>query len=377
MLICAIILLITKCNMDKVESVFQRKWFRYLLRVLILYFFSVVFKSFDLTFPHDMSAFLFRGQAFSALFILFGLLAWEGAILLCNWLQRRTRTRSLSFRSLVLIVGLIVYGLIVAYGFSFSYAVFDILLFQQYGAWKSFRGWSYDLIMGIFFFYMLIVAVNAIAFYYRNWKESQVNAERLMRENLQARYDVLRNQIDPHFFFNSLSVLTNLVYKDPDLAAEYITQLAKCYRYILDKKFENLVSIETELSFLESYTFLIRIRHQQSIGFMIDIADEIQQSGMVPPASLQMLVENAVKHNRFSANLPLLISIKDEGNYLVVTNNLRKRSMVHPSTGVGLDNISKRYELTSDKRIEVLETSEQFIVKIPIITLHENYHIRG
>lgn len=198
-----------------------------------------------------------------------------------------------------------------------------------------------------------------------------------MRENLQARYDVLRNQIDPHFFFNSLSVLTNLVYKDPDLAAEYITQLAKCYRYILDKKFENLVPIETELGFLESYIFLIRIRHQQSIEFTIDIAEDLKQSGMVPPASLQMLVENAVKHNRFSANLPLYVSIRDDAGYLVVTNTLRKRSMVHPSTGVGLDNISKRYELTSDKQVQIAETAESFIVKIPIITLHENYHIRG
>jgi LytS/YehU family sensor histidine kinase len=267
------------------------------------------------------------------------------------------------------------YGLLIAYLFGLCYSVFDIVLFKQYEAWNHFVAFSYDLNFGTFIFYLLLLAYNGVVLYYKNWKESQLNAERLMRENIQAKYDVLKSQIDPHFFFNSLSVLTNLVYKSPDLSAEYITQLAKSYRYILDKKFENLVTIKTELEFLESYSFLIRIRHQSSIEFHINISEEVKCTGMVPPATLQMLVENAVKHNRFSANDPLRICIKDEGEYLIIANDLRKRASVQNSIGVGLDNISKRYELTSDKRITITETDNTFTVRVPIIHSYEDYNI--
>ncbi len=166
---------------------------------------------------------------------------------------------------------LIVYGLLAALAFGFVYGVMDILFFNRREAWQSFTSISYNMIAGTFLFYMMILAFNGIVFYYKGWKEYQVQTERLMRENIQAKYDALRNQIDPHFFFNSLSVLTNLVYKSADLSADYITQLAKIYRYILDKKFENLVSIQTELDFLESYLFLIGIRHQNSIQFSADV----------------------------------------------------------------------------------------------------------
>lgn len=343
---------------------------------MVLLVFSVIFKSFDLTFPNGFSPFNLRGQAFSLMFIFIGLLVWEGAVLLSKYIERHTFNGNLSYKLLLLCFSLLVYGIFAACLFGFCYSVFDIFLFQNYEAWKSFSSLSYDLYFGAFIFYLLILAYSGIIFYYKNWKESQLNAERLMRENIQAKYDVLKSQIDPHFFFNSLSVLTNLVYKSPDLSAEYITQLAKSYRYILDKKFENLVSINTELEFLASYSFLIRIRHQDSIVFNIDINEKTKSTGMVPPATLQMLVENAVKHNRFSANEPLIIEIKDVDGSLIVTNDLRKRSALHHSIGVGLDNISKRYELTSDKRIEISETSGKFIVKVPIISNYEDYHIR-
>ncbi|AOM78598.1 sensor histidine kinase [Pedobacter steynii] len=364
-----------KMNATRMESVFQSKWFVYGLRIFILYLFSVVFKSFDLTFPHNFGTFLFRGQAFSLMYVVFGLLVWEGAIALAKLIERSTLKVHVSKRLVLLCLTLVIYGLLVSLLFGLSYSLFDIVLFHRYDAWKSFSSLSYDLYFGIFIFYLLLLGYNGIVFYYKNWKESQLNTERLMRENIQAKYDVLKSQIDPHFFFNSLSVLTNLVYKSPDLSAEYITQLAKSYRYILDKKFENLVPIQTELEFLESYSFLIRIRHQSSIEFDIHINENIKYIGMIPPATLQMLVENAVKHNRFSANDPLHIRIRDEGNVLVVTNDLRKRSVVQNSIGLGLDNIGKRYELTGEKRIEVIETKELFIVKIPIITTHEDYHI--
>jgi two-component system LytT family sensor kinase len=374
-MLIAVILLIMNRKGANMERVSRSKIFRYGMRAVVLYLFSLVFKSFDLSFPHDVGSFVFRGQLFSLMYVLLGLLIWEGAIRISNLIGDRAFNKNLSFKLVLMCVALLVYGLFSSWLFGLCYSLFDIVLFKKYDAWKSFSSFSYDLIFGAFIFYLLLLAYNGIIYYYKNWKESQLNAERLIRENIQAKYDVLKSQIDPHFFFNSLSVLTNLVYKSADLSAEYITQLAKSYRYILDKKFENLVTIKTELEFLESYSFLIRIRHQSSIEFDIDIPDDIKHRGMVPPATLQMLVENAVKHNRFSAGDPLRICISAEDDCLVVTNDLRKRFGVQSSIGVGLDNISRRYELTSDKQIEIIETNDKFIVKVPIIPGRENHHI--
>ncbi|MEZ2444336.1 sensor histidine kinase [Chitinophaga sp. RCC_12] len=355
-------------NFQENEKLFSSKLFLYLSRILILYTFSIIFKSFDHTFVKGLRILDYRGQMFSLFYVIFGLVAWEGATWLARTTERKTANKHTSGKLVFLSAVLVVYGMLVAFLFGFFYSVTDILLFNRYEAWDSFRHFSYDLNFGTFMFYLLILAFNGIIFYYSGWKEYQLQTERLMRENIQARYDALRNQIDPHFFFNSLSVLTNLVYKSADLSADYITQLAKTYRYILDKKFENLVPVQTELDFLDAYLFLIQIRHQQSIQFSADIPDKVKTKGMIPPVTLQMLVENAIKHNRFSAQDPLLITIKSDGHFLVVSNH--KRPKVHPeiSSGIGLENIQKRYALISNSNIEISETAEMFIVKLPIIS---------
>lgn len=352
----------------KNERIFYSKTFRYLVRIVILYLFSIIFKSFDLTFIQDVNNTFFRSLLFSLLYVTVGLISWEGAIWLARYVEKGVLKGYISNRLLVLCTALLIYGLIPAFLFGFLYAVMDIVVFNRYEAWESFKDVSYNMNFGLYIFYVLILTFNGIIYYYKGLKEYQVQAERLKRENIQAQYDALRNQIDPHFFFNSLSVLTNLVYKSPDLSADYITQLAKIYRYILDKKFENLVSIQTELDFLDSYLFLISIRHQNSIRFTAEIDEHIKASGTIPPATLQMLIENAIKHNRFSANDPLLIHVKSEGGYLLVSNQVRKKNVPEISSGIGLENIRKRYELASGKVIEIHKSDEVFIVKIPVIT---------
>ncbi len=352
----------------------QQKILKYSARIIVLYILSVVFKSFDLTFPSEMGKEFLRGQSFSLLVVVFGLAAWEVTSYFTEKIEKKFHNRPISFRLLVLSFGLLLNGVVVAFIFSFCYGVFDIVFFNRYGAWQSFSTLSYDLVFGVFIFYLLILGYNGIIYYYKNWKEAQLNTERLMRENIQAKYDVLKSQIEPHFFFNSLSVLTQLVYKSPELASEYITQLAKTYRYILDKKFENLVSVNTELEFLESYIFLIQIRHQDCIVLEIDIDEQVKNDGLLPPATLQMLIENAVKHNRFSKENHLYIHVKNENGLLIVSNNLNKRNDRN-TTGVGLENIMKRYELASVKKVEIIENSESFIVKLPIIYRYESSHI--
>lgn len=346
----------------------ESRWFRYLSRILILYIFSLIFKSFDLTFINNIGNYTFRSHIFSLYYVLLGLLVWEGATWLTRIVEKVSAHATVPTRLVFLCSALLVYGIFAACLFAFVYAVADIWLYNEYEAWRNFTALSYDMIFGSFMFYLIAVCFNGIILYYKRWKEYQVQTERLMRENIQAKYDALRNQIEPHFFFNSLSVLTNLVYKSADLSAEYITQLAKIYRYILDKKFDNLVSIQTELDFLESYLFLISIRHQNSIVFSEEIEEKVKEKGMIPPATLQMLVENAIKHNRFSSNDPLKITMKSEDGFLLISNPLRRKTVREISPGIGLDNIRKRYELASNRSIAIDESDDFFIVKIPIIT---------
>jgi sensor histidine kinase YesM len=354
-------------NFQENERLFSSKLFLYLSRILILYTFSTIFKSFDHTFVKGLQVLDFRGQVFSLVYVIFGLIVWEGAVWLARTIEKKTAARHNPGRLVILCGSLLLYGMLAAYLFGFFYALTDIVCFHRYEAWESFRAFSYDLNFGIFLFYLLILTFNGILYYYSGWKEYQLQTERLMRENIQARYDALRNQIDPHFFFNSLSVLTNLVYKSPDLAADYVTQLAKTYRYILDKKFENLVPVQTELAFLDAYLFLIHIRHQQSIRFSADIPEKVRMKGMIPPVTLQMLIENAIKHNRFSAQDPLLITVKSEDNFLVVSNHTRPKATPEISSGIGLENIRKRYALIGSASMEIIQEDELFIVKLPII----------
>lgn len=357
------------------ERMFNSRTFRYSSRILILYLFSNIFKSFDLTFIGDIGWFSARSNVFSISYVIYGLLAWGGASWLASTLERRMHGHSAASRIIILSVVLLLYGGLIALGFGFMYAGIDLLFFNRNEAWLSFTSLSYNMIVGIFMFYLIIITFNGFIFYYRSWKEYQIKTERLMRENIQAKYDALKNQIDPHFFFNSLSVLTNLVYKDPDLAADYITQLANTFRYILDKKLDNLVPVQTELNFLQSYLFLIGIRRQGSIIFQEKIDDHSRLNGQVPPATLQMLVENAIKHNRFSASEPLEVSIRSEDGFLFVSNTIRKKITPEYSHGIGLENIQKRYELVCGRSIEIDASTEKFVVKIPIIFNHESDHI--
>lgn len=356
-------------NFQDKEKLFSSKLLRYASRIVILYIFSSIFKSFDHSFiPGDLGMLSLRGQVFSLYFVLYGLAVWSGAIWLFRFIEKKMVRRHTSTRLVALCIGLLLFGGLAALGFGFFYAVMDIFLFHRYQAWRSFSRVSYDLNFGIFLFYLMLLTFNGIIYYYKGWKEYQVQTERLMRENIQARYDALKSQIDPHFFFNSLSVLTNLVYKNPDLSANYITQLAKTYRYILDKKIENLVPIQTELDFLDSYLFLIRIRHQNSIQFVASIDEKTRTKGMIPPVTLQLLVENAIKHNRFSVNDPLVITVESTDGYLQMSNPIRKKLSADISLGIGLENIQKRYDLIGDRSIVVSESDDMFIVKIPIIT---------
>lgn len=195
--------------------------------------------------------------------------------------------------------------------------------------------------------------------------------ERMNLENIQSKHKALRSQIDPHFFFNSLSVLTSLVYKDPDKSADYITQLSKVYRNILDKKKKNIVPLENELDLIESYMFLMKIRFGNNISFKINISDSGRINSYIPPNTLQLLVENAIKHNKCTSEKPLTILISEDDSFIYVENNLNKKRQLEASAGIGLENIKHRYELLKGKKVVINEDEEMFIVKLPKYTVKD------
>lgn len=190
---------------------------------------------------------------------------------------------------------------------------------------------------------------------------------KLQKENLQSQFEMLKNQVNPHFLFNSLNVLVSLIKLEPDTAERFTEQLSKVYRYVLENKEKDLVNLETEMDFLKAYVFLLEIRFMDKLKITINIPDE-KLPMQIPPIALQLLIENAIKHNTFSKKSPLIIDIfTDEDNYLYVINNLQIRENRIESTGIGLKNIETRYGYLTDKKLSYGVINEEFIAKIPLL----------
>ena len=202
---------------------------------------------------------------------------------------------------------------------------------------------------------------------FRQLEAMQVRAERLEKENVQAQFAALKSQVNPHFLFNSLSILSSLVHADPDLSERFIDQLSRAYRYILEQKDNERVLLKTELEFIQAYRFLLNIRFENKFDVLIDVPEADQSRYSIAPLTLQLLVENAVKHNRMSAKEPLQVYIKLDDDCLVVQNNLQPRPQSENSTGVGLQNIITRYGMLTQKPVWVGESEGSFVVKIPLL----------
>ena len=191
----------------------------------------------------------------------------------------------------------------------------------------------------------------------------------LQKENLQSQFDVLKQQVNPHFLFNSLNVLTSLIKLEPDLAEKFSEQLSKVYRYVLENKDNELVDLNTELNFLDAYIFLLNIRFVDKLRVNINIP-ESRRGDQIIPLAMQLLFENAIKHNIMSKSEPLIIEVFiDSDNYLNIVNNLQERPSQLISTGVGLKNIQNRYLLLNNTEPVFEKTKTHFIAKVPLVTI--------
>ena len=200
-------------------------------------------------------------------------------------------------------------------------------------------------------------------------QQLQMRAEQLERAAVQAQLDALRNQVNPHFLFNSLSILAALVDTDARLAGQFITRLAKAYRYILEQRTHARVPLRTELDFLAAYTFLLTVRFEHKLFVVIDVPEAARDTYAIAPLSLQLLLENAVQHNRLSTAEPLRVTITLAGDCLRVTNPVQSRLVPAASTGVGLQNIVSRYRLLTDQPVRVAEVDGYFTIDLPLLPL--------
>ena len=206
---------------------------------------------------------------------------------------------------------------------------------------------------------------GTLFWFYSQWTDAVKNMQKLREEKLIFQYETLKSQVNPHFLFNSLNTLSSLVTTDPDQSENFIQKLSSVYRYVLENREQELVPVEAELQFVKDFFALQKIRDGEKISLKIESNGD--GNAFIMPVSLQMLVENALKHNVASRKDPLFITIHYEGmDKLVVRNNLQMKSLYGGSSKIGLKNLNERCRLILDREIEVMETVDEFVVKVPL-----------
>ncbi|MBP6180645.1 2TM domain-containing protein [Flavobacterium sp.] len=203
-----------------------------------------------------------------------------------------------------------------------------------------------------------------------NWKQAsrkEVTEQKIIAGTASAKFESLKNQIDPHFLFNSLNVLSSLIEENPENAQRFTTSLSKIYRYVLEQKDKELVSVEEELAFAKTYMNLLKMRFENSLFYELPTTNSNPEAKVVP-LSLQLLLENTVKHNVVSEQKPLHIRITIEGDYLAIQNDYQKKEVLQDRQGVGLQNIINRYGIITNRKVLIEQNEKTFTVKIPILT---------
>ena len=244
-------------------------------------------------------------------------------------------------------------------------ALFTIWYFLKGGALKYPQFSIFIFIISILFLTSFIGVSHAINFI-KQWKTTLLEVEKLKREKLKTDYKVLQNQVNPHFLFNNLNVLISEIKHDPETAETFTRKLSQVYRYVLQSKNHDLISLKKELEFIRSYIYLHQVRMGNALKVSIDINSDLLEK-YLPPLTLQILVENAIKHNVMNEENPLHITIEtSDRQTLLVKNNLNPKHSFD-STKTGLSNIKARYELLKEDGFKIEKSATEFIVTVPLL----------
>jgi two-component system, LytTR family, sensor kinase len=336
---------------------------RTLIRIAIVFLLSILI-GLILNFYFNWGSFKSWNNLFLTILnsIILGGALWLGSIIIVNFINKKY--------SWLKNTRWIVIGHISAL---FIYSGMVIVLFYLY-IWffklhKTNLDHFFDHFKFSIFIFFSITAVITLFFYskafFQNWKNSVLNEERLKRESLVLQYESLKNQVNPHFLFNSLNILTSLIEKDKEGSIKYVKQLSEVFRYVLDQNSTELVPIETELKFIDSFIYLHKIRFGENLKVKIAVSGS---PFLIVPVALQILIENAVKHNEISSEKPLFIEIFDDNDYLIIRNNLQPRNYLPESNLMGLKTLEFQYNFLSGKKLEISKNEQFFTVKLPKIT---------
>ena len=269
-------------------------------------------------------------------------------------------------RTIAAIVGTLVMNVALVYFCNYL----NFIVIQGKNPEKFFNG-EMNFINWFFInFAIMISAIGHARGFMAAWKNStkkEVVEQKLIAKSANAQFESLKNQLDPHFLFNSLNVLDSLIEENPVQAQRFTNSMSKIYRYVLEQKDKELVSVEEEIDFAKTYCELLKTRFEDAVTFDFNISEE-DKKGFVVPLSLQLLLENSIKHNFATSSKPLNIKIFTEKGNLIIENNLQTRELPNTSTGVGLANIVSRYNLLTERNVFVEKSEAFFRVKLPILT---------
>ena len=248
----------------------------------------------------------------------------------------------------MIVISVVVYFYFLIKGFETSNFITHLFKVELKSAARQFGVW---------------ILLASSAFFYIIWRKALEREQKLMEENLKFRYQNLKNQINPHFLFNTLNTLSELVYVDAKKSDNFIQDLSSIYRYVIENEKVDLIELNKEINFVKQYFNLQQSRDGQKIKLKIDISDT--EGIMVVPVSLQILVENALKHNIKSDEEPLVIKIQEKKGEIMVSNPIRKKSILETSTKTGLSNLKKRTKVITGKELVINKENNIFTVKLP------------
>jgi hypothetical protein len=291
-----------------------------------------------------------------------GFIGWELTRAAALLIQKKLRgTQRMRQRLFWLIIALIVLS---HFGYALRYIV-HIIIDQEQWRWPSLLNYS-DVTGVVMFYTTVILSIYEGGYFWQQWKQAIAEKERLIQSHWQAKYDLLKSQINPHFLFNSLNSLSSLITENPQQAEKFADEMSNVYRYLLRNNDADLVTLAAELKFIRSYGNLLTTRYGPGFKLDVDIKDP-GDDWLLPSLTLQLLVENAVKHNIVLKKQPLEVTINMEGDRLWVINNVQKKNIIVPSNGVGLANIDNRFRLLHQRGITIEKTPETFKVIVPLI----------
>ncbi len=289
------------------------------------------------------------------------MILWEGNLRINDYLDKRfSWINFLNQRIFFQIITNLFYTILVLI------ALISVINYFKFGFFELFNPKLREVFIPAIVTTFIIIIIDITNQFFKSWKSSLIEVEKYKTESANAQLQNLKNQLNPHFLFNNLSVLTSLVYKNQDKAADFINELAKVYRYVLDTKNSELVPLQEELDFINHYIFLQKIRFEDSISFEIKI-EESKKSAYLLPMCLQMLVENTIQHNETSQANPLKVLIYTDNDSLVIENPILSRSDISESTKTGIKNIKQRYSFFTDKKVIVSNNGKIFKVILPLI----------